>query len=397
MSDQKKIVDVGRRDFIVASTSTAIIFGSGISMPRSSVAATSGKVKAANYGPYPTEGMAVFTPSGLHKLLKFNRRALGPKDVAIKLHYCGICHSDIHTARQDWGQVQYPLITGHELAGEVIAIGSAVTKHKIGDRVGLGCLVNSCRTCDECRSGLEQYCESGLVGTYASKDRDGTITQGGYSKLTVVDEDFVLQVPAAIDLAHAGPMMCAGITVYSPLRKWNVSAGQKVAIIGFGGLGHMASQIAKTLGADVTVFTTSPEKVSDAKRLGAKAVVVYKDETDLSKYRRAFHFILDTVPYAHRMDRFFNTLKLDGTLCRVGVGKTTTPIEINQISLVQPRRNFASSMVGGIRETQELIDFCAKHGIRPEITKIPINKIDDAWEKVVAKKARYRFVIDMKS
>ena len=347
-------------------------------------------------GPYPTEGMAAYTTAGDHKLMKFERRALGPKDVAVQIHYCGICHSDIHTIHKDWGKAPFPLITGHEAAGVVVATGSSVSKHRLGDRVGIGPMVNSCRHCDECGAGLEQYCPS-LITSYGNKDLDGTITQGGYSRLMVVDEDFILKIPAAIDLAQAGPLLCAGITVYSPLRRWSVGPGQKVAVIGFGGLGHIGVMLAKALGADVTVFTTSPEKVKDAERMGGKGVVVYNDDSDLSKYKRNFQFILDTAPYAHKLDKFIDALKVDGTLYRVGVGKLSTPNEAGQMTIVTSRKNLAGSMLGSVRETQEMLDFCATHKIFPEITKISMNAIDDAWEKVVAKKARYRYVIDFVS
>jgi uncharacterized zinc-type alcohol dehydrogenase-like protein len=346
-------------------------------------------------GPYPTEGMAAYSANGSQRLMKLQRRALGAKDVAIGLAYCGVCHSDIHTIREDWGKIQYPQIVGHELAGKVVAVGSAVSKFKIGARVGVGCMVNSCGHCLECDLGFEQYCENGSVQTYASKDRDGTITQGGYSKFNVVNENFVVNIPDLIDLAHAGPLMCAGITVFSPMRHWNIGLGKTIAVIGLGGLGHMATQIGAALGADVTVFTTSEDKVEDAKRFGAKNVVVNKDGSDFSKLKRSFDFMLDTVPYQHDLERFIPLLKRDATICIVGVGRVTEPHQIGAMSLLGDRNSIAGSAIGGIRETQELIDFCAQHGIRPEITKIAMSEIDDAWEKVVAKKVRYRFVMDM--
>ena len=347
-------------------------------------------------GPFSYKGMAAQNSEGGHKLMNLERRALRPKDVAFKILYCGICHSDIHTVRADWGPVKYPLITGHELAGEVIAVGSSVSKFNVGSRVGVGCMVNSCRHCDPCVNGMEQYCENGSVMTYASEDNDGTITQGGYSTFNVVDEDFIIRVPDEIDLADAGPMMCAGITVYSPLRHWSVGPGQKVAIVGMGGLGHMGVKIATAMGADVTVVTTSKDKTEDAKRFGAKHVIVNQDEVDFSKYKRTFDFILDTVPYQHDLERLFPMLKMNCTLCVVGIGKVTEPHQIGPFTLTGSRNSFASSGIGGIRETQELVDFCALHKIRPEIQKIPMGDIDVAWKKVFEKKARYRFVIDMK-
>ncbi len=339
--------------------------------------------------------MALYSADGPHRLMKFQRRALGPKDVAINLQYCGICHSDIHHGREHWRKEPYPLITGHELAGVVVAVGSSVSKFKVGSRAGVGCMVNSCRRCGPCQAGMEQYCENGNVLTYGSKDRDGSITQGGYSTFNVVDEDFVIEIPDAIDLAHAGPMLCAGITVYSPLRRWSIGPGKKVGVVGLGGLGHMATKIASAMGAEVTVVTTSPGKIADARRFGAKTVIVSEPGADFSKHRRSLDFILDTVPYQHDLERLIPLLKMDSTLCMVGVGKVTEPHQIGPFSLLRDRTSFASSQIGGIRETQELVGFCALHGIRPEITKIPISGIDDAWNKVVDKEARYRFVIDM--
>ena len=346
-------------------------------------------------GPYAAEGMALYSAQGPHRLLKFQRRALAPKDVAIQLRYCGVCHSDIHQGREHWGNDAFPLVTGHELAGVVVAVGSSVSKFKVGSRVGVGCMVNSCRHCGPCENGMEQYCENGNVLTYGSTDLDGSMTQGGYSTFNVVDEDFVIAVPDAIDLADAGPMMCAGITVYSPLRHWSIGPGRKVGIVGMGGLGHMAVKIASAMGAEVTVVTTSAAKVEDARRFGARAAVVNVPGADLSRYKRSLDFILDTVPYRHDLERLFPLLKLDSTLCIVGVGKITEPHQIGPFSLLRSRNAFASSAIGGIRETQEAVDFCAVHGIRPEITRISMSGIDDAWNKVVAKEARYRFVIDM--
>ncbi|GEL73406.1 NAD(P)-dependent alcohol dehydrogenase [Myxococcus virescens] len=346
-------------------------------------------------GPFPTEGMAAYAPTGPLRPMQFQRRALGPRDVAIKLHYCGVCHSDIHTVRGDWGPIQYPLIVGHELAGEVVAVGSSVSKFRVGARVGVGTMVNSCRRCVECDAGHENYCLNGNTQAYGSKDRDGSTTQGGYSTFVVVDEDFVINIPDAIDLAEAGPLLCAGITVYSPLRRWGVSTGKKVAIIGLGGLGHLAVKLAKALGAEITVFTTSPEKIDDAKRFGATNVVVNRDGADFSALRHSFDFALDTVPQRHDLNRFVPLLKRDATYCRVGVGKTVDTLDVGQMNLVLLRNAIAGSNTGGIRETQEMVDFCARNNIKPDIQKIPMTGIDDAWSKVVAKKARYRYVIEI--
>jgi alcohol dehydrogenase (NADP+) len=389
--DMNDVIDNSKREFLIQSA----ILGAGAVLGGSRTLFA--QQPAQGSGPYPTEGMAGYSATGPLKLLKFQRRALGSKDVAIRIDYCGVCHSDIHTIRGDWGKIQYPLIVGHELAGEVVAIGASVSKFEVGSRVGVGTMVDSCRRCSECARGAENYCENGNTQTYGSKDRDGTITQGGYSKFVVVDEDFVLRIPASIDLAEAGPLLCAGITTYSPLRHWGVAPGKKVAIAGLGGLGHVAVQFATKMGADVTVVTTLPEKEQDARRFGAKDVLINKDGADFSKYKRAFDFILDTIPYQHNLDRFIPMLRTDGTLCRVGVGKLTTPNEYGQMTTVLARTALAGSNTGGIRETQDMLEFCAAQNIKPQITKIPMGGINDAWSKVVAKQARYRFVMDMKA
>ena len=294
-----------RRDFIVlAATTLASVGAANLLNLQPAQGADEKNSVAIGNGPYPAEGVAAYSQAGPHKLMTFQRRALGSKDVAIKIHYCGVCHSDIHTIRGDWGKIQYPQIVGHELAGEVVAVGSSVSKFTVGARVGVGTMVNSCRICTECQAGHENYCLNGNTQTYGSKDQDGTITQGGYSTLVVVDEDFVIHIPDAIDLAAAGPLLCAGITVYSPLRRWAVSPGKKVAIVGMGGLGHLAVKLATALGAEVTVFTTSPDKTEDAKRFGAKDVVIKEEGADFSKFKHKFDFALDTVPYKHDLNRF---------------------------------------------------------------------------------------------
>jgi alcohol dehydrogenase (NADP+) len=357
-------VSHSRRGFM--GSAAAAIAGAGaaglLNLQTANAADTRNAV-AAGDGPYPAEGMAAYSPAAPHKLMRFQRRALGPKDVAIKIHYCGVCHSDIHTIRGDWGKIQYPQIVGHELAGEVVAVGSSVSRFNVGARVGVGTMVNSCRVCTECQAGHENYCLNGNTQTYGSKDRDGTITQGGYSTFVVVDEDFVINIPNAIDLAEAGPLLCAGITVYSPLRRWGVSPGKKVAVVGMGGLGHLAN----------------------------------REGADFSKFNHAFDLALDTVPYKHDLNRFIPLLKRDATYCRVGVGKVVDSNEIGQMNLVLYRNALAGSNTGGIRETQDFIDFCALNKIRPEITKIPMGGIDDAWTKVFEKKARYRYVMEMKA
>lgn len=385
-----------RRDFIVTSA-VAVAGVTGILNPIRALGATFKAPSQYGNGPYPTEGMAGYSDAGPLKSLKFQRRALGPKDVAIKIHYCGVCHSDIHTIHGDWGQMEYPLITGHELAGEVVAVGSSASKFDVGSRVGVGTMVDSCRRCPECLRGAENYCENGNTQTYGSRDRDGSITQGGYSTFIVVDEDFVIRVPDSIDLAEAAPLLCAGITTYSPLRHWSVAPGKKVAIAGLGGLGHLAVQFAAKMGANVTVITTSAGKEQDARRFGAQDVLINKDGADFSKYKRGFDFILDTIPYHHDLDRFIPLLKRDATFCRVGVGKLTTPNEYGQMTTVLARTSLAGSNTGGIRETQDMLDYCAVQKIKPQIAKIPMVGINDAWSNVVAKKARYRFVMDMKA
>jgi alcohol dehydrogenase (NADP+) len=397
-SEQSRPAGHCRRDFIVtAATAVASVGAANLLNLEPAQGANAESSVVTGAGPYPAEGMAAYSPTGPHELMKFQRRALGPKDVAIKIKYCGVCHSDIHMIRGDWGQIQYPQIVGHELAGEVVAVGSSVGKFTVGARVGVGTMVNSCRICTECQAGHENYCLNGNTQTYGSRDKDGTITQGGYSTFIVVDEDFVINIPNTIDLAEAGPLLCAAITVYSPLRRWSVSPGKKVVIVGMGGLGHLAVKLATALGAEVTVFTTSPGKIDDAKRFGAKEVVVNEGRADFANFRHAFDFALDTVPYKHDLNPFIPLLKRDATYCRVGVGKVVDSNEIGQMNLVLYRNALAGSNTGGIQETQEMVNFCALNKIRPEITKVSMNVIDDAWKKVFDKQARYRFVIDMGS
>src|SRR5256714_6764022 len=306
--EMKQSNNTSRREFLHQST----VFGAGAVFAQSSNLFPE-KSSGLGNGPYPAEGMAGYSEAGPLKLLKFERRTLGPKDVAIKIHYCGVCHSDIHTIHGDWGKIQYPQIVGHEIAGEVVAIGSSVSKFDVGSRVGVGTMVNSCRHCPECLRGAENYCENGNTQTYASKDRDGSITQGGYSKFVVVAEDFVLRIPDSIDLSEAGPMLCVGITCYSPLRHWSVAPGKKVAVLGLAGLGHLAVQLATAMGAQVTVITTSPDKSKDAQRFCAKDVPINQSGADFLKYKIAFDFILDTIPYQPESDRFIPHLRREAT------------------------------------------------------------------------------------
>lgn len=321
------------------------------------------------------------------------RRDVGPADVLIEIAYAGICHSDIHTVRGDWGPQVYPLTVGHEIAGVVSAVGSSVTKWTVGDRVGVGCMVNSCRECVNCTAGLEQYCENGNVGTYAIVDRDGTITQGGYSTHIVVDQDFVLRIPDAIDLADAAPLLCAGITTYSPLKHWNAAPGRKVAVVGMGGLGHLGVKLAVALGADVTVLSQSLAKEADGRAFGAAQYYATSDPATFEKLKNEFDLILNTVSADIDLEAYLRLLRLDGVL--VNVGAPPEPLPVPVFALFGNRRSFAGSSIGGIRETQEMLDFCAEHGVVPETELIAADQITEAWQRVLTSDVRYRFVIDV--
>jgi uncharacterized zinc-type alcohol dehydrogenase-like protein len=320
------------------------------------------------------------------------RRDLGPHDVLIEIKYSGICHSDIHNARSEWGPSTYPLVPGHEIVGVVTEVGAAVSRHTVGDRVGVGCLVNSCRECVNCRNGQEQYCLNGYTLTYASVDQDGTVTQGGYSTHIVVTEDFVLRIPDALDLAQAAPLLCAGITTYSPLRHWGAGPGKKVAVVGFGGLGHLAVKLAHALGAEVTVLSQSLKKQDDGLRLGADHYHATADPGTFEALAGRFDLILNTVSAGIDLDAYLGLLALDGTL--VNLGAPAEPLSINVFSLILSRRSFAGSLIGGIAETQEMLDFCGEHGVGPEIEVIPADQINEAFERVLTSDVRYRFVID---
>lgn len=320
------------------------------------------------------------------------RRELGPHDILIDIAFAGICHSDIHTVRGDWGPQQYPLAPGHEITGTVAAVGSEVTKHALGDRVGVGCLVNSCRECVYCLRGDEQFCTQGAVGTYGAVDRDGTITQGGYSQQVVVTEDFVLRIPDALPLDAAAPLLCAGITTYSPLRHWKVGPGARVAVVGLGGLGHMGVQIAHALGAEVTVLSQTLGKQDDGLRLGADRYFATGDRDTFRDLRGSFDVILNTVSAVIDLRSYLGLLDVDGTI--VCVGAPAEALALNAGSLIAGRRSIAGSNIGGIRETQEMLDFCAEHGITAQIEVIPASAINDAYERVLASDVRYRFVID---
>lgn len=328
----------------------------------------------------------------------FERRDPLDYDVDIDILYCGVCHSDLHTARDEWGGTLYPCVPGHEIVGKVRRIGKKVTKFKAGDTVGVGCMVNSCGKCDCCRQGLEQYCENGNTLTYNSPDPEtgkDRYTFGGYSKRIVVNENFVLRVPENLDLAAAAPLLCAGITTYSPLKHWGAKPGVKVGVAGLGGLGHMAVKLAHAMGADVTMLTTSPSKEADARRLGAHHVVLTRNSDDMQKAQKTLDLIIDTIAAKHDIDAYLNLLKVNGTL--VQVGAPSQPLPVGVFNLITARRSFAGSAIGGIAETQEMLDFCGKHNITADIEMIKAQEIDHAYDRMLKSDVKYRFVIDMAS
>ncbi len=326
--------------------------------------------------------------------LSFERRDPGPKDVRIDILYCGVCHSDLHQARNEWGNTLYPCMPGHEIVGCVSAVGDGVTKFKVGDLAGVGCLVDSCRDCPSCAEGLENYCEKGQTFTYNSEDKvSGGLTFGGYSQAVVVDESFTLKIPANLDAKAVAPLLCAGITTYSPLKHWKVGPGQRVGIVGLGGLGHMGVKLAHAMGAHTVLFTTSPDKAEDARRLGADEVVLSKDPDAMAAQAGRFDFILDTVAAPHDINPLLNGLKRDATLCQVGA--PDKPLATNAFSLIFKRRNFAGSLIGGIAETQEMLDFCGRHGITSDIEMIRMEEIEAAYARMLKSDVKYRFVIDM--
>ena len=324
----------------------------------------------------------------------FERRDPRERDVLIDIKYCGICHSDIHQVRDEWGGSIFPMVPGHEIAGTVAAIGNGVTKYKVGDKVGVGCFVDSCRTCAECREGIEQYCPS-TVFTYNSREHDGTPTMGGYSERIVVDEDYVLRMPENLPLDACAPLLCAGITLYSPLMHWHAGPGAKVAIIGLGGLGHMGVKLAHAMGAEVTVLSHSMRKCDDAKRLGADDFYATSDAETFKKLAGHFDLIVNTVSAEMDWNQYLNLLRVDGAMVVVGIPEKQVPL--GAYPLVSRRRSLAGSMIGGIRETQEMLDFCGQHGIVSDIETIPIQKVNEAYERVLKSDVRYRFVIDIAS
>ncbi|MFN8652562.1 MAG: NAD(P)-dependent alcohol dehydrogenase [Gemmatimonadales bacterium] len=324
----------------------------------------------------------------------FERRTPGPKDVHIEIQYCGVCHSDLHQARDEWAGSTFPIVPGHEIVGKVVAVGSAVSKFVPGELAAVGCMVDSCRTCENCRAGEEQFCNGGGIFTYNSPDPIlGGMTYGGYSDRVVVDQDFVLRVSPTLDAAAAAPLLCAGITTYSPLRHWKVGKGDHVGIVGLGGLGHMALKFAKAFGAHPVLFTTSPGKEQDARRFGAEDVVITKNPEAMKRHANRLDFILNTVAAPHNLDAYLTLLKRDGTMCLVGVPDRPHPSP-SAFNLIMRRRSLAGSLIGGIRETQEMLDFCAEHAIVSDIELIPIQKINEAYERMLKSDVKYRFVID---
>ncbi|MDT0165472.1 NAD(P)-dependent alcohol dehydrogenase [Actinotalea sp. AC32] len=320
------------------------------------------------------------------------RRDVGPRDVRIEIRFAGICHSDIHTARAEWGGVPYPLVVGHEMAGVVAEVGSEVTRFAAGDRVGVGVMVDSCRECDACRKGLEQYCHVGMTQAYGSVDRDGSVTQGGYSQQVVVTEDFVLRIPEALDLDVAAPLLCAGITTYSPLRHWGAGPGTKVAVVGLGGLGHMAVRLAHAMGAEVTVLSQSLRKREDGLRLGADHYRATSDPDTFTELAGTFDLILNTVSAELDLGAYLSLLAVDGTMVVLGAPPEALPVQV--FSLIPARRSLAGSTIGSVAETQEMLDFCAEHGIGAQIEVVAADQVNEAWERVLASDVRYRFVID---
>lgn len=342
-----------------------------------------------------TSGYAAFNPKAPLAPYQFERREPGPNDIVIEIDYCGVCHSDIHQVKDEWGNANYPMVPGHEIVGHVSKIGSNVKKFKVDDLAGVGCLVNSCRTCTNCKDGYEQFCENGSVGTYNSLEKDGvTRTYGGYSKCIVVTEDFALKVPANLKLSNVAPLLCAGITTYSPLRHWGVGPGQKVGVVGLGGLGHMAVKFAHSFGATVSVFSRSLSKVDDAIKLGASEVLVSSNaEALLETHANTFDFIIDTVSAPHDLNLYLQLLKRDGKMVLVGLPDEAPTVEAG--SLIFGRRSLAGSLIGGIPETQEMLDYCGKHNIVSDVEVIHPKLINEAFERMMKSDVKYRFVLDM--
>lgn len=343
-----------------------------------------------------TKGYAAQNPKSPLTPFNFNRREVGDHDIKIEIKYCGVCHSDLHQVRDEWGGSIYPMVPGHEIVGKITHVGKSVKKFTVGQLAGVGCFVDSCRTCENCRAGNEQYCDNGMAGTYNGYEMDKkTPTYGGYSNCIVVDENYALHVSDKLPLEAVAPLLCAGITTYSPLRHWKVRAGQQVAIVGLGGLGHMGVKFAVSFGAEVTVLSSSSKKEADAKRLGAHHFINTSDKEASKKVRRSFDFILDTVSAQHDLNFYLDLLKTDGTMVMVGIPPEAEPVEA--FSLIGKRKTLAGSMIGGIRETQEMLDYCAENKIVSDIELINIKDIESAYERMIKGDVRYRFVIDMKT
>jgi uncharacterized zinc-type alcohol dehydrogenase-like protein len=340
-----------------------------------------------------SQGYAAYDAKSPLAPFSFERREPGPNDVVIEIAYCGICHSDIHQARDEWGGSIYPMVPGHEIVGRVTKVGAAVKKFKEGDLAGVGVMVDSCRECENCKAEAQSYCTKGMVGTYNARDYQGEVTYGGYSNNIVVDEKYSFTISPKLNLAAVAPLLCAGITTYSPLRHWKVGKGSKVGVIGLGGLGHMGLKFAHSFGAHVVQFTTSENKVADAKKLGADEVVITKNPEELAKHAGSFDFILDCVSAPHDVNLYLNLLKLNGTLCLVGLPEV--PLSVAPFSVVAARRSLSGSMIGGIAETQEMLDYCAEHNIVSEIELTPVDKLAEAYDRVLKSDVKYRFVIDM--
>jgi uncharacterized zinc-type alcohol dehydrogenase-like protein len=345
---------------------------------------------------YNAKAFAALTQTSPLAPFAFQRRDPGAHDVQIQILFCGVCHTDVHIARNEWKGTTYPCVPGHEIVGRVVKVGAQVKKLKEGDLAGVGCMVDSCRECESCKDDLEQFCAQGPTFTYNAPDKiSGGMTFGGYSDSVVVDEAFALRMPTNLNLAASAPLLCAGITTYSPLRHYKVGKGQKVGVVGLGGLGHMGVKLAKAFGAHVVVFTTSANKVQDALRLGADEVVNSRNEDEMKKQLNTFHFVLDTVAAQHDINAYLAVLKRDGTLAQVGV--PAEPLAVHVSSLIFGRKNFTGSLIGGIKETQEMLDFCGEHNITSDIELIPIQKINEAYERLIKSDVKYRFVIDMAS
>jgi alcohol dehydrogenase (NADP+) len=343
-----------------------------------------------------TKGYAALSATTPLVPFSFHRRDPEPGEIEIQIQYCGVCHSDVHQARNEWQSTTFPCVPGHEIVGRVAKAGSKVRKFKEGELAAVGCMVDSCRECEPCKSDFEQFCDKGATWTYNGADKKhGGMTYGGYSTTIVVDEAFALRLPKGLDPAASAPLLCAGITTYSPLRHWKVGKGQKVGVVGLGGLGHMGVKLANAFGARVVLFTTSPGKTQDAVRLGAQEVVISKNASEMKKHVNSFDFILDTVSASHDINAYLELLKRDATLTLVGAPEK--PLEVDAFSVIAKRRRLAGSSIGGIRETQEMLDFCGEHNITSDIELIPIQKINEAYDRVVKSDVKYRFVIDMKS